>query len=312
MPRKPREKNSTAIYHIMCRSISESELFRDDEDKDYYLKLLKINSSKYKCSVYAYCLMNNHLHIHLDPKGYDISNFMHGLNTSYVIYFNKKYGRHGHLFQERFRSRIVDSDIYNLVLSAYIHNNPKDIEGYTGREEEYKYSSYGIYLGIRKDVWKLIDMSFIRSLFGIKNKRSFIRRYKEFVSKKNEEYRIDQYDLCENVDPVETEFTNCRRIIAREILPNKVIAYIASRLKKIKLLSEKNTNNPNAKYSDYKAFTAYVLRVMCGMKYRQICEYLFDITVSNCSKLCNRGYELLEHGGLIYADIFNKIILSNS
>jgi REP element-mobilizing transposase RayT len=68
MPRRPREKDSIAIYHIICRSISETLLSRDDEDKDYYLRLLKMYSSKYKCSVYAYCLMDNHLHIHLDQE----------------------------------------------------------------------------------------------------------------------------------------------------------------------------------------------------------------------------------------------------
>jgi REP element-mobilizing transposase RayT len=311
MPRKPREKNSTAIYHIMCRSFSEAQLFRDDEDKDYYLKLLKINSSKCKCSVYAYCLMNNHLHIHLDPKGYDISSFMHSINTSYVIYYNKKYERHGHLLQERFGSKIVDSDSYNLALSAYIHNNPKDIEGYKGREEEYKYSSYGIYLGIRKDFYRLVDLSFIRSLFGIRNKQSFIRRYKEFVSRTNGDYCSYQSGSCENTSFAESEYTNKRRILSREIRPVKAIAYIASKLNIMKSSDEINYNRPKKERNDHKAFIAYVLRVICGMRYRQICEYLFDITASNCSKLCNKGYELLERGGFVYADIFNDLINPN-
>jgi putative transposase len=73
LPRKAREKHSEAIYHIMCRSVSEILLFRDNDDRDYYLKLLKRYADKYRCSVYAYCLMSTHLHIHFDPKGYDIS-----------------------------------------------------------------------------------------------------------------------------------------------------------------------------------------------------------------------------------------------
>ena len=177
MPRKSREKHNRAIYHIMCRSISEILLFRDNDDKFYYLSLLKKNTDKYKCSIYAYCLMDNHLHLHLDPKGYDISKFMHSINTAYVLYYNKKYKRHGHVLQERFQSRILDSDRYNLAVSAYIHNNPKNIEVYTGREEEYKYSSYGIYLGLRKDEHKLVDINFIKSLTGISNKRKFTEIY---------------------------------------------------------------------------------------------------------------------------------------
>ena len=271
MPRKPREKNCEAIYHIICRSFSEILLFKDDDDKDYYLKLLKLNSSKYKCSVYGYCLMNNHLHIHLDPKGYDISSFMHGINTSYVIYFNKKYGRHGHLFQERFQSKIVNSDGYNLVLSAYIHNNPKDIEGYIGRVEEYKYSSYGIYLGIRKDIYRLVDMSFIQSLFGIKKKSRFINRYKEFVSRKSIDYSIDKDDSCENEIFSKNDYIYARKIIRREMLPNKVINYIAAKLKLIKPQVQDTSKSHEVVRNNHKAFTAYVLRVMCGMRYNQIC-----------------------------------------
>lgn len=311
MPRKPREKDSTAIYHITCRSISETLLFRDEEDKDRYLYLLKVYSSKYKCSVYAYCLMDNHLHIHLDPKGYDISSFMHSLNTSYVIYFNKKYNRHGHLFQERFHSEIVNSDRYNLALSAYIHNNPKDIPGFKGREEEYKYSSYGIYLKKRKDEYRLIDTDFIRSLFGIKNKRSFIRRYKEFVSRINGDYSIDKNDANEINDSANYETTNNRKIITREKMPMKVIDYIASRLGAAKP-SYNSDNKPKAKINNCIAFTAYILRVICGMRYRQICEHMRDITLSSCSRLCDIGYELLEKGGFIYTDILNNIILSDS
>ena len=174
MPRKARQKHELAIYHIMSRSSSEVLLFRENEDKDYYLTLLKRYADKYKASVYAYCLMDNHVHIHLDPKGYDVSKFMHSLNTAYVRYYNSKYNRHGHLFQERFQSRILDSDRYNLAVSAYVHNNPKDIPDYSGREEDYPYSSYGIYLGKRKDTYNIIDKSFIMELFHAKDE-SFVR-----------------------------------------------------------------------------------------------------------------------------------------
>lgn len=71
MGRKAREKYPEAIFHIMCRSESEFLLFRDDDDKDYYLGLLKRYTERYKCSVYAYCLMDNHMHLHFDPKGFD-------------------------------------------------------------------------------------------------------------------------------------------------------------------------------------------------------------------------------------------------
>lgn len=311
MPRKAREKDSSAIYHVICRSISETLRFKDDEDKDKYLMLLKTYSSKFKCSVYAYCLMDNHLHIQIDPKGYDISSFMHGLNTSYVIYFNKKHERHGHLFQDRFHSEIVDSDRYSLVLSAYIHNNPKDVPCYKGREEEYKYSSYGIYLGIMKDRYGLIDTSFIQNIFGIKNKRSFIRRYKEFVSRTSGEYSIEQHDESGVCNMAKDESASSRIIIKRERVPAKVIDYIVSRLDAAKQSNSLPEKGQNTERSNFKAFTAYILQAVCGMRYKQICEHLLDISLSSCSKLCNKGFELLERGEAIYSDIFKSIVLSD-
>lgn len=307
MPRMPRQKSCEAMYHIICRSFSEVLLFRENDDKDKYLKILKTYTKKYKCSVYGYCLMDNHLHIFLDPKGYDISSLMHGVNTSYVIYYNKKYKRYGHLLQERFHSRIVDSERYSLVLSAYIHNNAKDIEGYRGREEEYPYSSYGIYLGIRKDTYKLIDTGFIQRLFGIKNRRSFAKRYKEFVSRRVDMEKVDEDDPCDDIGFTENVNNGERKVIAREMKPARVIEYIAARLKK----PVSNILNKSQKQREYRAFTAYVLRVLCGMKYNQICENLLKITVSGCSNLCSKGYELVESHSSLYAAIFNELICCN-
>jgi putative transposase len=126
MPRIARAKSHESIYHIMCRSISEFNLFRDDDDKNHYLDLLKRYCSRFHCSVFAYCLMDTHLHLHLDPQGFDVSRFMHGVNLSYAVYYNLKHKRHGHVFQGRFESKVTASDKYNLAVSAYIHNNAKD------------------------------------------------------------------------------------------------------------------------------------------------------------------------------------------
>ena len=304
MPRKAREKHSEAQYHVMCRSISELKLFREDADKDYYLRLVSIYTRKYRCAVYAYCLMDNHVHIHLDPRGYDISSLMHSINTAYVIYYNRKYDRYGHLFQGRFLSVIVDSDRYCLALSAYIHNNPKDVEGYRGREEEYPYSSYGIYLGIRKDTYKLIDKSFIQGIFGIRNKKSFIRRYKEFVSRRSYMEAVDPEDPCEEIFNTRNEYDSGRKVIIRDMKPAKVMAYIAMKLKK----SVESIVSTDRRQIEYRAFTAYVLRVLCGLRYRQICENIFNITVSGCYGLCRKGFELTEKEGSQYAAIFNELL----
>ena len=124
MARKARLKADDAIFHIMCKSISEVNLFRDDQDKEKYIYLLKKYKKLYNVKIYGYCLMDNHAHLLVDSNGADISKVMHGINFSYAMYFNKKYKREGHLFKDRFMSKIVDNDRYLKTVSLYIHNNP--------------------------------------------------------------------------------------------------------------------------------------------------------------------------------------------
>ena len=305
MPRKSREKYPEAIFHIMCRSISEFLLFRNNDDKDYYLGLLKRYTDKYKCSIYAYCLMDNHLHLHLDPKGFDVSRFMHCTNTAYVRYYNKKYNRHGHVFQDRFESRILDTDEYNLAVSAYIHNNAQDIEGFSGKEEDYQYSSYGIYLGKRKDFYKLIDMSFIMALFNVKDSKKFAIKYLEFVS-----YQRDIGSLKELKkklsSAVENEYISGRKVIIRDLSPSKVISFISGKL----LIAEKSgiVTKATRNLIEYRSFCAYVLRVLSGLSHKEICSSMHNITVSGCARLCSRGYMLLNAGNSIYSSLFDELV----
>lgn len=305
MPRKARQKSPEAIYHIMCRSVSEVDLFRDDDDKERYIYTLKKNAEKYKCKVYAFCIMDNHLHFQLDPNGFDISRFMKCVNVSYVRYYNKKYNRHGPLFQDRFESRILDTNEYALNVSAYIHNNPKDIEGYNGKEETYKHSSYAIYLGLRKDIYNLIDMSFIMDLFDTKDRSRFAEKYFAFVS--NRRY-IDSFRQIEKplTCEVEYEYESGRQVILRDIPASKVISYISNRL-----MGHNKDNNkikPKRRQYEFRAFTAYALRVLSGLSYKEICSNLYNITISGCARLCDKGYELLIKGDSIYSEIYNELI----
>ncbi|WP_123054375.1 transposase [Clostridium sp. JN-1] len=109
--------------------------------------------------------MDNHLHLIIDANGADISKIMHDINFSYAQYFNGMHKRHGHLFQDRFRSKIVKIERYLFALSAYIHNNPTDIGRYENSPEKYYFSSLPVYLGIRHDPFELVDDGFVLDLF---------------------------------------------------------------------------------------------------------------------------------------------------
>ncbi|MCX8129937.1 MAG: transposase [Clostridia bacterium] len=305
MPRKARQKNPQAIFHIMCRSISEFFLFRDDDDKNKYLELLKRYTEKYKCSIYAYCLMNNHLHIQLDPKGFDVSKFMHCTNTAYVRYYNIKYKRHGHVFQDRFESRVLDTDEYNLAVSAYIHNNPQDLDGFSGKEQDYKYSSYGIYLGKRKDIYGLVDKSFIKGLFNVEDENRFVDRYFAFVSHQRDVGSFKEINK-KLLITTEYQYVSGRRIILRDLLPVKVMSYISDKL----MLEDSKLKESRCrgKVLEFRAFTVYALRVLCGLSYKEICNCLYNLTISGCSSLCSRGFGILKHGDSVYKDLLNELI----
>ena len=229
MPRVARKKSEESMYHVMSRSISEIDLFQSDEDKSYYLDLLKRYKEKFHLKIYAYCLMNNHVHIYINPCGYDISNLMSCLNTAYVVYYNKRYNRHGHLFQGRFASKIVHNNTYSLTLAAYINNNAKDIPGYDGKEELYRYSSYGIYTGHRADSDDLVDVDFLLKQFS-DDKKIAREKFRIFTETMKDTGIIKEVD--ENITRAYTqnEYRSEKHNIVRHEEPEKLIEKIGELL----------------------------------------------------------------------------------
>lgn len=164
MLRTVREKCENSIYHIMVRGNNQQDIFFDENDRFQYLKRLKRYKERYKIEVYAYCLMTNHVHLLIYDNGQDISKVMQGLNLSYAIYFNKKYDRCGHLFQDRFKSIRVKRDSYLIEVSKYIHHNPVTAN-MVNVPGHYKWSSMGAYLGCR-DFDGIVDNRCILAYFS--------------------------------------------------------------------------------------------------------------------------------------------------
>lgn len=160
MCRRSREKVDKGIYHICVRGNNRQDIFQDDNDRQIYLMRLRHYLERYKMHLYAYCLMTNHVHLLIYDNGEDISKFMQGLSLSYVIYFNRRYQRCGHLFQERFKSVIIKSEEQLVKTSRYIHLNPVKA-GIVDEAAQYKWSSYNIYLG-QKDELGVVDTRFMR------------------------------------------------------------------------------------------------------------------------------------------------------
>ena len=184
MPRVQRVKGEFSTYHVVQRGNEKREIFRKDEDKYRFLETLAKTREKYNFLLYAYCLMDNHIHLLLNDNGNDISKFMKSINVSYVSYFNRVYQRCGHLFQDRFKSELVKDDRYLLEVSRYIHNNPvkaKMVE----RPDEFEWSSYNIYSGKANDTLGLLDTSMILNYFSGNNPKS-VSEYEKFVAESQE------------------------------------------------------------------------------------------------------------------------------
>ena len=145
MARTRRKQSSTGIYHVMIRGNNHQLLFEEQEDYEYFLSKLEYYQNKFGCKVYAYCLMDNHVHLLMKAGKIGISNFMKRLQNAYVYWFNNKYHRVGHLFQGRFKSEPVETEKYFVTVIRYIHYNPVKA-GIVTRCCDYQYSSYNEYI----------------------------------------------------------------------------------------------------------------------------------------------------------------------
>lgn len=133
----------------MLRGNDKRTIFIDNEDRKRFISTLFEKAAEENIRIYAYCLMSNHVHLLLHEKDANIARLMKRINVSFVYYFNKKYKRVGHLFQDRFKSEIVDNDNYLLAAVRYIHNNPAKA-GMVSLPEKYLWSSYNDYISAKK------------------------------------------------------------------------------------------------------------------------------------------------------------------
>ena len=180
MPRQARLKSASGIYHIMLRGINQQLIFEDDEDSQKFLELLKEYKAICRYKIYAYCLMGNHIHLLLKTEKEDLAQIFKRLGASYVYWYNWKYKRQGHLFQDRYKSEPIEDDKYFLTVLRYIHQNPKKA-GLCGNIAEYRYSSYNSYIDIGSD---FVDIGFALDILG---KEQFI----EFNNQENEDKCLD-------------------------------------------------------------------------------------------------------------------------
>jgi putative transposase len=175
MPRGPRFIFQNAFYHVFNRGINKQDIFLSEEDYMFFVKKLKDLKKKYDHSIYAFCLMPNHFHISIQTRKTPISKIMSSLITSYSMYFNRTHQHLGPVFQNRFKSILIENNSYFLKLSQYIYLNPTK-EGLVSDPLSYEYSSLREALG--KEPHSILDGDIVRLIGKTKNS---LKEYEAFI-----------------------------------------------------------------------------------------------------------------------------------
>lgn len=166
MSRKRRLYGDSGIYHVILRGNNKQNLFNFDSDKKFFIAKLKKYSTELKIRVYAYCLMNNHVHILIGEANDGMGLMIQKIANSYVSYFNLKYDRCGHLFQGRYKSEpVVDDEQFKTVYRYILQNCEK---AGIGKTEEYEWNSYKSVEKKVKSENDFIDVDYVCDMFGSK------------------------------------------------------------------------------------------------------------------------------------------------
>ena len=205
MARPLRIERAGGWYHVTGRGNERRAIYRDNRDREHFCGLLAEMAGRFRVRLHAFVLMDNHYHLMVELTEPNLSRAVQWLNGSYSVWFNRRHGRSGHLFQGRFKSVVVDPGEWGLTLSRYVHLNPVRLRqlglGKTERQRmdvrassppqarvvkeritrlrRYRWSSYQAYVGLgKRPEW--LECEAILRLGGGK-KDEAVRSYREYV-----------------------------------------------------------------------------------------------------------------------------------
>lgn len=163
MPRKPRQRSAFDIYHIVVKGVNNQLLFEESNDYLKYLEILELQKEKCRFTLFAYCLMSNHVHLLLRTNQTPLDSIFRKINTTYATWFNMKYSRTGPLQDGRYYSEPVNSPEQLLMALRYIHKNPLKAHLEESIGSKYSWNSYYAYT---KQNNPLVDTNFVLSEFA--------------------------------------------------------------------------------------------------------------------------------------------------
>ncbi len=181
MPRQARLDAPGTLHHVIGRGIERSEIFRNDFDRADFLGRVEDLSREGSWIIYAWAFLSNHFHLLVRTGKQGLPKSMRKLLTGYVVNFNRRHGRFGHLFQNRYKSIVCEDDPYLLELTRYIHLNPLRAGLVKNLEElkRYPWAGHSVLMGVIKRDWQ--DTETILSFFG-RQRRNAVKSYSQYVS----------------------------------------------------------------------------------------------------------------------------------
>ncbi|VBB06622.1 Hypothetical protein LUCI_1858 [Lucifera butyrica] len=156
MARKPRVHYEGAVYHVIARGNNRASVFGTDEEKQKYLEIISNYKERYGFQLYAYVVMDNHVHLLLQVGRIPLAKIMQGVQQRYTQYYNWRQKHSGHVFEQRYKAFLCEKESYLITLICYIHQNPvrANIQGGI----DYRWSSHHSYV---KKANGLVNVDFI-------------------------------------------------------------------------------------------------------------------------------------------------------
>jgi len=187
MPSSGRVLCESGIYHTMLRGNERKDIFLYDKDKLHFVEGIFQKKKEIDFSIHVYCIMSNHVHLLLNTHSNNFSKIMRGIGVRYATFYNQKYERVSHVFQDRFKSEPIKNEQQLLTVLRYIHNNPVKAH-LVDHPMDYQWSSFRAYVG-KNPVFSIENIDPILKMFST-DKNKPLEKFQKFSEIQNElEYK---------------------------------------------------------------------------------------------------------------------------
>lgn len=263
MARKTRVHYEGALYHVICKGNNGDEIFKTKEDKKKYIDTIMRYKERYDFRLYSYCIMSNHVHMVIEVGRVPLSKIMQGIQQVFTVHYNKEHSRTGHVFEQRYKAILCDSDKYLLPLIKYVHQNP--IRNQLKEGFNYEWSSYKSYLNYNSD---FVDIKFPLSFYGNKT-RVQIKNYLKDMNIQDEDLKLFESErLSGDID----KSNSIKEIKEEKLEPQKLIKVICDFNKmRFEDIIEKTRR---AKFVKVRKMIIFMLKKYTDISNKEIAEIL--------------------------------------